>query len=67
MKYSKPQTNYINYHTCHLIIGMVDGWRGSPGGLNNFSQQSEDIEQELFVSQDFSIVSTQLIKSLILE
>ena len=27
----------IKLNTCHLINGLVNGWRGSPGGLNNFS------------------------------
>ena len=27
----------VNYYTWHLIYGLVDGWHGLPGGLNNFS------------------------------
>ena len=26
----------IKFDKCHLINGRVDGWCGSPGGLNNF-------------------------------
>ena len=33
-----------------LIIGMVDRWRGSPGGLNNFSVL--DVDAKILLGYD---------------
>ena len=40
--HSLLKSDLVNYNTCQSIIGMVDGWHGSPGGLNNFSWTHAD-------------------------
>ena len=37
-----------NYEMWQLIIGMVDGWHSSPGGLNNFSHIGLDSPKNSF-------------------
>ncbi len=38
----------VNYYTWHLKYGLVDGWHGSPDGLNNFSLKKGTVRKYSF-------------------